>query len=138
MEEFRRRVGRRRYRGSQRGHRVAGEFSLRYTYSRYALWLAEGFFAAMTAPPLDPLIEKALGDEPSTGYSQLEGWHAGLWVSASHSKLRRRPGPMSRPRWKIQGGIGARNDLARAMVTSGRAAAGRRRPREGTQPARSG
>ncbi len=90
---------------------------LRYTPRRFALWLAEGYLRRGDHAAARPLIEEVLETSRTTGYQHFEGaacWLMGeclapeSWASAE---------PYVETAIEILARIGARNDLARAMVT---------------------
>jgi len=90
---------------------------LRYTYALYGVWLAEGHLRRGDRSVAQDMIEDVLRTTRSTGYLQLEGvasWLMGecLASEASASAERHVEKAMA-----ILARIGARNDLARAMVT---------------------
>jgi len=90
---------------------------LRYTYALYGVWLAEGHLRRGDRSVAQDLIEDVLRTTRNTGYLQLEGmasWLMGECVAPE--------APASAERHvekaiAILEPIGARNDLARAMVT---------------------
>jgi hypothetical protein len=92
-------------------------FRLQYTHSRYALWLAEGHLRRGGRAAARPLIDKALEASRSMGYAQIEGlacWLIGEYLAveapaAAEPNVEAAMGILER--------IGARNDLARAMIT---------------------
>jgi class 3 adenylate cyclase/tetratricopeptide (TPR) repeat protein len=90
---------------------------LRYSYARYSVWLAEGHLRRGDHAVAQDLVEHVLRMTRSTGYLQLEGvasWLLGecLASEAPASAERHVEKAMA-----ILDSIGARNDLARAMVT---------------------
>ena len=90
---------------------------LRYTYALYGVWLAEGHLRRGDRSVAQDMIEDVLRTTRSTGYLQLEGvasWLMGecLASGAPASAERHVEKAMA-----ILEPIGARNDLARAMVT---------------------
>jgi len=92
-------------------------FRLQYTYSRYALWLAEGHLRRGARAAARPLIDKALQTSRSMGYAQIEGlacWLIGECLAAEAPTTAE---PNVETAMGILERIGARNDLARAMTT---------------------
>jgi tetratricopeptide (TPR) repeat protein len=90
---------------------------LRYTYARYAVWLAEGHLRRGDRAAARDLIEDVLQTSRSTGYLQLEGvasWLMGEYLAPESPAPAE---PHVEKAMAILGRIGARNDLARAMVT---------------------
>jgi len=90
---------------------------LRYTYARYAVWLAEGHLRRGDRSAALDLIEDVLQTTRSTGYLQLEGvacWLMGEYLAPESSASAE---PHVEKAMEILERIGARNDLARAMVT---------------------
>jgi len=89
---------------------------LRYTRVRFVLWLAESIFAEVIALARS-LIEDALETSRTTGYLHFEG--LGCWLMSEC--LAPESPAMAEPYLKtaiaILQRIGARNDLARAMMT---------------------
>ncbi len=101
-------------------------FHLRYTHARYAVWLAEGYLRRGDRAAARALIDDVLRASRSTGYQQLEGvacWLLGECVAQAAPA--QAEGHVETA-MEILGRIGARNDLARAMLTRAalRAAAG--------------
>jgi len=92
-------------------------FRLRYTSSRYALWRAEGHLRRGDRAAARSLIEKVLKTSREAGYAQLEGvacWLIGECLSAEAPAAAE---PNVETAMGILERIGARNDLARAMIT---------------------
>jgi class 3 adenylate cyclase/tetratricopeptide (TPR) repeat protein len=92
-------------------------FRLRYTYARYALWLAEGHLRRGNRIAAQPLVEDVLETSRNTGYLQFEG--VACWLMG---ECLAREAPASAEHhvetaMRVLGRIGARNDLARTMVT---------------------
>jgi class 3 adenylate cyclase/tetratricopeptide (TPR) repeat protein len=91
--------------------------NMRYTYSRYALWVVEGHLYRGDRATARSLIEEGLETCQQTGYVHLEGvWH---WLMG---ECLAREAPASAEdhvaaAMRILEQIGARNDLARAIVT---------------------
>jgi tetratricopeptide (TPR) repeat protein len=89
---------------------------LRYTYARYAVWLAEGHLRRGDRTAARDLIEDVLRTSHNTGYLQLEGvasWLMGECLAAETPAAE----AYVEKAMEILERIGARNDLARAMVT---------------------
>jgi class 3 adenylate cyclase/tetratricopeptide (TPR) repeat protein len=90
---------------------------LRYTHGDYSLWLAEGHLRRADRAGARPLIEAVLETSRARGYLYLEGRACLLMAeclapdasAAAEQYLATAIGVLDR--------IGARNDLARAMVT---------------------
>src|SRR5262249_59895704 len=90
---------------------------LRYTYSRYALWLAEGHLRRGDRDAARSLLEAVLAMSREAGYAQLEGlacWLIGECLAAEAPAAAE---PNVEMAMGILGRIGGRNDLARAMIT---------------------
>src|SRR5262249_1482979 len=90
---------------------------LRYTYSRYALWLAEGHLRRGDRDAARSLLEAVLAMSREAGYAQLEGlacWLIGECLAAEAPTAAE---PNVETAMGILERIGARNDLARAMIT---------------------
>jgi len=92
-------------------------FRLRYTHARYALWLAEGLLVRGDRAAARSLVDKVLQTSQSTGYLQLEGVACWLIGECLAPEARAATEPYVETAMEILGRIGARNDLARAMVT---------------------
>jgi class 3 adenylate cyclase/tetratricopeptide (TPR) repeat protein len=90
---------------------------LRFTRLFFAMWLAEGHLRRGDRASAKPLIEDALATCRTTGYQHYEGracWLMGEYLAAE--------APVSAEGYtetaiRIFEGVGARNDLAKAMVT---------------------
>jgi len=90
---------------------------MRYTYVRYALWLVEGYLCRGDRASARPLTDDGLNTCRRTGYVHLEGlwcWLMGDCLAAeapgaAEDYVETAMGILER--------VGARNDLARAMVT---------------------
>jgi len=90
---------------------------LRYTHQFYAVWLAEGHLCRGDRAAARPLINDLLNTCRTAGYLQLEGracWLMGVCVAGD--------APAEAEQYietamRILEDIGARNDLARAIVT---------------------
>jgi class 3 adenylate cyclase/tetratricopeptide (TPR) repeat protein len=88
-----------------------------YTHVRYALWLAEGHLRRGDRASARPLIENAFETSRSMGYLHTEGlagWLMGEYLAAADPSAAE---PYIETAIEILERIGARNDLARAMVT---------------------
>jgi class 3 adenylate cyclase/tetratricopeptide (TPR) repeat protein len=92
-------------------------FRLRYTYARYAVWLAEGHLRRGDRVAARSLIEDVLQTCRSTGYLQLEGVSSWLMGEYFASEAPASAEPYVETAMEILERIGARKDLARAMVT---------------------
>ena len=73
---------------------------LRYTYARYAVWLAEGHLRRGDRAAARDLVEDVLRTSRNTGYLQLEGVASLLMSECSRAKAPATPSPMSRRRWR--------------------------------------
>jgi class 3 adenylate cyclase/tetratricopeptide (TPR) repeat protein len=92
-------------------------FRLRYTYARYALWLAEGHLRRGDGIAARTIIDNVLQINRSTGYLHLEGaacWLMGEYLASESPAAAEHSVETA---MQILERIGARNDLARAMVT---------------------
>jgi tetratricopeptide (TPR) repeat protein len=90
---------------------------LRYTYARYAVWLAEGHLRRGDCTAARDLIEDVLRTSRNTGYLQLEGVASWLMGECLAPEAPTAAEPHVEKAIAILERIGARNDLARAMVT---------------------
>jgi hypothetical protein len=90
---------------------------LRYTYARFAVWLAEGHLRRGDRTAARDLIEDVLRTSRSSGYVQLEGVASWLMGECLVPEAPASAEPHVEKAMAILGRIGARNDLARAMVT---------------------
>jgi class 3 adenylate cyclase/tetratricopeptide (TPR) repeat protein len=90
---------------------------LRYTYARYALWLAEGHLRRGDRAAAKSLAEKVLDAARSTGYAQFEGLACWLIGECLAPEAPAAAEPYVETAMGILERIGARNDLARAMIT---------------------
>jgi tetratricopeptide (TPR) repeat protein len=92
-------------------------FELRQPYLRCALWLAEGYLRQGRHASARPLIADILNMSRETGYRHLEG--LACWLTGDC--LRQEASPAAEDcvetAMRIFEQLGARNDLARAMVT---------------------
>jgi class 3 adenylate cyclase/tetratricopeptide (TPR) repeat protein len=90
---------------------------LRYGYARYGVWLTEGHLRRGDCTAARSLIEKVLATCRSTGYLHLEGvacWLMGECLAAEDPTAAE---PYVENAMEILERVGARNDLARAIVT---------------------
>jgi len=90
---------------------------LRYTHTRYALLLAEGYLRQGDSAAARSLIESVLEQSRAMGYLHLEGvasWLMGECLAPQDPVAAE---PYISPAIEILERIGARNDLARATVT---------------------
>jgi class 3 adenylate cyclase/tetratricopeptide (TPR) repeat protein len=90
---------------------------LRYTYARYGVWLAEGHLRRGDQAAARDLIEDLLRTTRSSGYLQLEGVACWLMSESLAPEAAASAEPYVEKAMAILEPIGARNDLARAMVT---------------------
>jgi len=90
---------------------------LRYTSRRFALWLAEGHLQRGDRAAARPVIEEALESSRATGYRHFEGAACWLMGECLAPQSPASAEPYVETAIEILGRIGARNDLARAMVT---------------------
>jgi tetratricopeptide (TPR) repeat protein len=93
---------------------------LQYARLRYALWLAEGYLRRGDRAGARPLIEEAIETSRAMGYLHVEGmacWLMGEWLAPDAPAVAE---PYTETAMGILKRIGARNDLARAMVTRAR------------------
>ena len=90
---------------------------LRYTHGRYALLLAEGHLRRGDRVIARPLIEGLLETSQDLGYLQFEGMACWLMGECLASEAPASAEPYVETAMGILERIGARNDLARAMVT---------------------
>jgi class 3 adenylate cyclase/tetratricopeptide (TPR) repeat protein len=90
---------------------------LRYTYARYAVWLAEGHLRRGDRAAARDLIEDVLRTTRNTGYLQLEGVASWLMGECLAPEGFASAEPYVEKATAILERIGARNDLARAMRT---------------------
>jgi tetratricopeptide (TPR) repeat protein len=89
----------------------------RFTYLGFALFLAEGYLRCGETPNARPLIQEVLAGSEDRGYPQIEG--RARWLMAeclAADGLAAAEGSIERA-IQILENIGARNDLARAMLT---------------------
>jgi tetratricopeptide (TPR) repeat protein len=90
---------------------------LRYTHQFYALWLAEGHLRRGDRAAARPLIEDLLNTCRSKGYRQLEGRACWLMGECLAAETPAAAADYVEKAMCISEAVGARNDLARAMVT---------------------
>jgi tetratricopeptide (TPR) repeat protein len=90
---------------------------LRYTYARYSLLLAEGHLRRGDRTLARSLIEGLLETSRSLGYLHVEGTASWLMAECLAPEAPSSAEPYVEKAMKILERIGARNDLARAMVT---------------------
>jgi hypothetical protein len=90
---------------------------LRYTHAHYALRLAEGYLRRSDHALARPLIEDVLETGRKTGYLHFEGLACWLMGESLAPEAPASAEPYVETAMEILGRIGARNDLARAMVT---------------------
>ena len=90
---------------------------LRYTHARYAVWLAEGHLRAGDRLAARPVIEDVLRTSRSTGYPYLEGVSHWLMAEYCAPEDLASAEPHAESAVEILQRIGARNDLARAILT---------------------
>jgi len=90
---------------------------LRYTHARFALLLAEGHLRRSDDTSARPLIENALETSRAMGYLHLEGLVCWLMAEYFAPDDPASAEPHAERAIEILARIGARNDLARAMLT---------------------
>jgi len=90
---------------------------LRYTHAHYALRLAEGYLRRGDHALARPLTEDVLKTSRKTGYLHFEGLACWLMAECLAPDTPALAEPYVETAMDILGRIGARNDLARAMVT---------------------
>jgi tetratricopeptide (TPR) repeat protein len=91
--------------------------NMRYTYSRYALWLAEGHLYRGDRATARSLTEDGLKLCQQTGYVHLEGvWHWLMGECLAFEAPASAKGHVEAA-IRLLEQVGARNDLGRAMVT---------------------
>jgi tetratricopeptide (TPR) repeat protein len=90
---------------------------LRYTRARYGLLLAEGYLRRGDRASACPLIESLLETSRTLGYLHFEAMACWLMAEYLLSEAHVSAEPYVEKAMKILERIGARNDLARAMVT---------------------
>jgi class 3 adenylate cyclase/tetratricopeptide (TPR) repeat protein len=94
-----------------------GNSRLRYTHAHYSLRLAEGYLRRGDHALARPLIEGVLKTGRKTRYVHFEGLACWLMGECLAPEARASAEPYVETAMEILGRIGARNDLARAMVT---------------------
>lgn len=90
---------------------------MRYTYLRYALWLAEAYLQRGDFAPCEELVKSGLSNSRQTGYPHLEGlWH---WLTAECCAVDAPQAAEIHINAAIQflARTEAQNDLGRAMMT---------------------
>ncbi len=90
---------------------------LRYTHLHQALWLAEGHLRRGDRVKAGPLIEAALNTSRSMGYLHFEGRACWLMSDCLAAEAPAAADQYSDSAMRILERVGARNDLAKAMVT---------------------
>ena len=90
---------------------------LRYTHQFYALWLAEAYLRRGDRAAARPFIEELLNICRNNGYLQLEGRACWLMADCLAAEAPAAAADYAETAMRILGEIGARNDLAKAMVT---------------------
>ena len=90
---------------------------LRYTHARFALLLAEGHLRREDCVTARPLIEDVIETSRALGYLQLDGTACWLMAECLAREAPASAEPYVEIAMDILARIGARNDLARAMVT---------------------
>jgi tetratricopeptide (TPR) repeat protein len=90
---------------------------LRYTHARYGLLLAEGYLRRGDRTSARPLIEGLLQTSRALGYLHFEGAACWLMAECLAPEAPASAEPYVDAAIEILARIGARNDLARAMVT---------------------
>jgi hypothetical protein len=88
---------------------------LQYTHGRFAVWLAEGLLRRGDRVAVQLLVEEVLQTAQAMGYRQLEG--IACWLMAECLPPDAEAEPAIETAIAILGQIGARNDLARALMT---------------------
>jgi tetratricopeptide (TPR) repeat protein len=90
---------------------------LRYTHQFYALWLAEAYLRRGDRAAARPLIEDLLTTCRDKGYLQLEGRACWLMGECLAAEAPAAADDYVETAMRLSEDVGARNDLARAMVT---------------------
>jgi tetratricopeptide (TPR) repeat protein len=90
---------------------------LRYSHQFYALWLAEGNIRRGDGAASRPLIEDLLNTCRDKGYLQLEGRACWLMGECLAAEAPAAANDYVETAMRLSEDVGARNDLARAMVT---------------------
>jgi tetratricopeptide (TPR) repeat protein len=89
----------------------------RYAYLRYALWLAEGYLRRGDRVSARPLVDDALNTSRRLGYVHCEGLACWLTAECLATEAPAAAGKYVETAIRILEHVGARNDLARAMIT---------------------
>jgi class 3 adenylate cyclase len=92
-------------------------YGLRYTYLHYALWLAEGHLRRNDRVNARPLVKDILDTSRTTGYLHLEGRACWLMGECLAAEAPAAAEDYTETAMRILARAGARNDLARAMIT---------------------
>jgi tetratricopeptide (TPR) repeat protein len=90
---------------------------LRFTRLRFAMWLAEGHLRRGDRASARPLIEDALNTSRTTGYLHFEGWACWLMGECLAAEAPASAEDYAESAVRILERVGARDDLAKAMVT---------------------
>jgi class 3 adenylate cyclase/tetratricopeptide (TPR) repeat protein len=90
---------------------------LQYAYLRFALWLAEGHLRRSDRDSARPLLEEILQASRATGYRLLEALACSLRGDSLAAEAPQTAEDHLETAMRIFEGAGARNDLAKAMVT---------------------
>jgi tetratricopeptide (TPR) repeat protein len=90
---------------------------LRYSYLRYALWLAEGHLRRGDRTPARPLIAHVLSTSRSLGYRHCEGLACWLMGECLATDAAAEAEGHVATAMQILEGVGAEDDLAKATVT---------------------
>lgn len=91
--------------------------NMRWTYVIGAVWLAEGYLGRGDRASARPLIDHVLRTSRTTGYLQYEGRACWLMGECLADEMPACAEQYIEAAMRIFEGIGAQNDLARAMVT---------------------
>jgi class 3 adenylate cyclase/tetratricopeptide (TPR) repeat protein len=94
--------------------------SMRWTYVICAVWLAEGRLRQGDRAGARPLIDRVLATSRATGYLQYEGRACWLMAECLAAEAPEPAEDYADTAMRIFERIGARNDLARAMVARAR------------------
>jgi tetratricopeptide (TPR) repeat protein len=89
----------------------------RFTYLAFALWLAEGYLRMAHAAKAHPLIQDILDTSETKGYIHIEG--RAHWLMGDCLAVEGLPAAEDHiaTAMRILENVGARNDLAKAMVS---------------------
>ncbi|MGH7044759.1 MAG: ATP-binding protein [Stellaceae bacterium] len=90
---------------------------MQWTYVICAVWLAEGWLRRGDRTEARPLIERVLATSRATGYAQYEGRACWLMAECLAAEAPAAAEDHAETAMRIFASIGARNDLATAMVT---------------------